>query len=89
MQTLSNAVKGVANGKPINKALNPRNGSGLTNTLAKNVASNLDAATNGCPVISEAKNMVEGVAQGDFTKAAKNGGVLGLYSLASGAAGGA
>ena len=87
-QTISNAVKGVASGKPINRSLNAGNGARPTNTLARNAVSNLDAATNGCPVVSECKNMIEGVAKGDFKKAATNGGLLSLYSLASGAAGG-
>ena len=36
------------------------------------------------PVVAECRNVVEGISNGDFKKAAVNGGLLSLYSMAGG-----
>ena len=53
-------------------------------SLAKNSVSNLDAASKGCSVIGGCKNMVKGIAQGDYEQAVANGGLLSLYTVTAG-----
>ena len=58
MNILSNAVQGVKSADALNGSLNASKGVKPPIQLSKNLVSNMQAASNGCPVVSECKNMV-------------------------------
>jgi len=57
-----------------------------TSVLALNAHCNLDVGSKGCPIGSECRDVVEGIANGEFTKVALNGGALALCSVGNGGA---
>ena len=38
-----------------------------------------------CPIVAECRDVVQGIAQGDFKKVTVNGGILSLYTLSAAA----
>ena len=44
----------------------------------------MDLGSKGCPIVSECRNVAQGIAQGDYKNAALNGGLLSLYAVAGG-----
>ena len=72
MGLVANAVKLTATG--VSRVMP---GSAV-NGFARNASTSLGQASRNCPVISELGNVAQGIAQGDFTKAAVNTGILTL-----------
>ena len=48
--------------------------------LKLNLNKNLDVGSNGCPVVSECRDVASGIGQGDFQKVALNAGFLASYA---------
>lgn len=59
---------------------------GTMNKLAGNAAYGLEQGSSKCPILSECRAVGEGVAWGDFGKAALSGGLLAFYALPVGGA---
>ena len=60
--------------------------SGSINKLAANSGQNLTNGANSCPIVSETRDLAQGIASGDFKKASLNAGILSA-ALVSGAGG--
>jgi len=52
-------------------------------TLAKNSLQNIGDGSKSFPLISECRDVLEGIAQGDFSKIALNAGILALAGKSS------
>ena len=52
--------------------------------MQSNVAGNLNFASKACPIISECRDMSQGIARGDFAQVGANVGLLGLYASTCG-----
>ena len=48
--------------------------------MTENAASNLDEGSKACPVLSECRDLGQGIAERDFRKVVYNGGLLGFYA---------
>ena len=53
--------------------------------MSRNMGNNIDAGSKTCPLVSECRNVAQGISQGDLKNVAVNGGLLSLYAV-SGAA---
>jgi len=55
-----------------------------TQKLKSNVSKNISSGAKAMPVVSECRNVAEGISTGDFKKAAMNGGILSFYATSAG-----
>ena len=53
-------------------------------SLAQNSLANLDIGSKSFPLISECRDVIEGIAQGDLSKIALNAGILALTTVQGG-----
>ena len=56
----------------------------LPNTICRRSVSNLLDGSRNCPIVSESRNIVEGIVSRDLSKVALNTGILGLSTFSSG-----
>lgn len=67
---------------------NGSNGMAAIKRMQSNVAGNMNFASKACPIVSECRDVSQGIAKGDFVNAGANAGLLGLYASSFGSAGG-
>lgn len=61
---------------------------GALKKMQSNAVGNLNLGSKTCAIISECRDVSQGIAQGDFVNAGVNAGLLGLYATPAGSAGG-
>ena len=59
---------------------------GIVQQMGRNTALSLDKGSKTCPIISECRNLGEGVTLGDSNQFALNAGLLAVYALPVGSA---
>ena len=55
----------------------------IINKIKNNASTNLDHGSKMCPILSECRETIDGMVQGDLKQAAANAGLLMLYNITS------
>ena len=86
MGAIGNTLKNLGNTAGRSAGKLSVQGGGAGSQIAKltpKAVQNLNAGSKACPIVSECRDIAQGIAQGDLNKASYNAGVLALATLSS------